>query len=143
MKINGLLLLMLGVWLGMLLGISFLEAPLKFRAPNMTIALGLGIGQLVFSALNKVEMIFSALLLFWLYLNYKSLSTSLIICLMFIIVAIILQSIWLLPILNLRVDKMLQGMETPKTYHHLCYVAIEIVKVALLFLSFIKLYPNE
>ena len=64
MKINGLLLLMLGVWLGMLLGISFMEAPLKFRAPNMTIALGLGIGQLVFSALNKVEINFDPALTF-------------------------------------------------------------------------------
>ena len=31
------------VWLGMVLAISFLEAPLKFRAPGVTIALGLGI----------------------------------------------------------------------------------------------------
>ena len=40
------------VWLGMVLAISFLEAPLKFRAPGITIALGLGIGRLVFRALN-------------------------------------------------------------------------------------------
>jgi uncharacterized membrane-anchored protein len=28
------------VWLGMVLAISFLEAPLKFRAPNVTLAIG-------------------------------------------------------------------------------------------------------
>jgi len=48
-----LVLLILGAWLGMILGISFLEAPLKFQAPNMTLVLGLGVGKLVFSALNK------------------------------------------------------------------------------------------
>jgi hypothetical protein len=32
------------VWLGMVLAISFLEAPLKFRAPGVTLPPGLGIG---------------------------------------------------------------------------------------------------
>jgi hypothetical protein len=31
------------VWLGMVLAISLLETPLKFRAPGITLALGLGI----------------------------------------------------------------------------------------------------
>lgn len=37
------------VWLGMVLAISFLEAPLKFRAPGVTLPIGLGIGRLVFA----------------------------------------------------------------------------------------------
>ena len=45
------------IWLGMVLAISFLEAPLKFRAPEVTIALGLGIGRLVFRALNICEVV--------------------------------------------------------------------------------------
>ena len=47
------------VWLGMVLAISFLEAPLKFRAPNVTLQIGLGIGRLVFRALNTVEVGFA------------------------------------------------------------------------------------
>jgi hypothetical protein len=47
------------VWLGMVLAISFLEAPLKFRAPNVTLAIGLGIGRVVFRALNAVEVVFA------------------------------------------------------------------------------------
>jgi hypothetical protein len=43
------------VWPGMVLAISFLEAPLKLRAPGVTLAIGLGIGRLVFRALNLVE----------------------------------------------------------------------------------------
>jgi hypothetical protein len=45
------------VWLGMVLAISFLEAPLKFRAPGITVPLGLGIGRLVFRALNACELV--------------------------------------------------------------------------------------
>src|SRR3954469_24422250 len=44
------------VWLGMVVAISFLEAPLKFRAPGVTLAVGLGIGRLVFRALNVAEL---------------------------------------------------------------------------------------
>jgi hypothetical protein len=44
-------------WTGMVLAISFLEAPLKFRAPGITIELGVGIGRLVFRALNAVEAV--------------------------------------------------------------------------------------
>jgi hypothetical protein len=50
------------VWLGMVLAISFLEAPLKFRAPGITLPLGLGIGRLIFRALNLAEIGLAALL---------------------------------------------------------------------------------
>jgi hypothetical protein len=50
------------VWLGMVLAISFLETPLKFRAPGVTVQIGLGIGRLVFRALNLVELVLAAVL---------------------------------------------------------------------------------
>ncbi|WP_318279183.1 hypothetical protein [Agrococcus baldri] len=51
------------VWLGLIIGISLIEAPLKFQAPGITIPLGLGIGRLVFGAMNLVEAVLAALLL--------------------------------------------------------------------------------
>ena len=50
------------VWLGMVLSISFLETPLKFRAPGVTIPIGLGIGRLVFRALNAAESMLAVVL---------------------------------------------------------------------------------
>src|SRR5664279_2776675 len=47
----------------MVLAISFLETPLKFRAPGITVPLGLGIGRLVFRALNTVEVVLAAALI--------------------------------------------------------------------------------
>ena len=49
------------VWLGMVLAISFIEAPLKFRAPGVTLQIGLGIGRLVFRALNACELSLAAI----------------------------------------------------------------------------------
>ena len=51
------------LWIGFVCAISFMEAWLKFRAPGVTIPLGLGIGRLVFNALNKVEWIFATAIL--------------------------------------------------------------------------------
>ena len=55
------------LWLGMVLAISFLEAPLKFRAPGVTLALGLGIGRLVFRALNTCEVVLALVVAAGLY----------------------------------------------------------------------------
>ena len=48
------------VWFGAVAAISFMEAPLKFSAPGVTIPLGLGIGQLVFHMLNRIEIFHQA-----------------------------------------------------------------------------------
>ena len=46
------------LWLGFVLAISFMEAPLKFRAPGVSRSQALAVGQVVFRALNLVESIF-------------------------------------------------------------------------------------
>ena len=50
-------------WVGMVVAISFLEVPLKFRAPGVTVRIGLGIGRLVFRGLNTAEAILATVLL--------------------------------------------------------------------------------
>lgn len=143
MRAKLLMLLIVGVWLGMVCGISFLEAPLKFQAPNITTILGLGIGKLVFTALNRVELIFSSITLIWIVLQYKNLNTSLLTLLGTLIILVVIQSFWLLPILNARVDKLLQGLEVVKTNHHFYYIGFEITKVVLLITGFVKIYALE
>src|SRR5262249_13708978 len=49
------------VWIGMVLAISFLEAPLKFRAPGVALPLGLGIGPLGFRARNLPALVLAAM----------------------------------------------------------------------------------
>jgi hypothetical protein len=50
------------IWIGFVCAISFMEAWLKFTAPGITIPLGLGIGRVVFHALNKVEWVLCAII---------------------------------------------------------------------------------
>lgn len=137
------ILLILGIWIGMVLGISFVEAPLKFKAPNITMILGLGIGQLVFSALNKFEIVFSIFAIIWLIIEYKNLNTLTVVVLSIPILFIVLQSLWLFPILNARIDRLMIGEEVAKSYHHFYYIILEVLKVVFLIYSFLNVYHYE
>ncbi|MFZ1495516.1 MAG: hypothetical protein WAS72_00585, partial [Saprospiraceae bacterium] len=85
------------LWIGFVCAISFMEAWLKFKAPGITVQLGLGIGRLVFSALNKVEWILAIAILLNLILS-KNIFSSIYSLLYFIpLILLIIQTIWILP----------------------------------------------
>lgn len=117
-------------WLGMVLGISFLEAPLKFRAPGVTLVVGLGIGRVVFRALNRVEVGALAVLAVAVALGEPSTPTVVLTALLAVLLAV--QLLGLRPRLNVRSDRVLAGEDVPRSREHLVYVACEVVKVGLL-----------
>jgi hypothetical protein len=118
------------IWLGMVLAISFLEAPLKFRAPGVTIAIGLGIGRLVFRALNLAEVVLALVVIASISVAAP---TSLVVALTAIIVTVLaLQLLVVRPRLNRRSDRVLAGEGLPRSSGHLYYVALETTKVVAL-----------
>ncbi|RBQ08802.1 hypothetical protein [Pedobacter miscanthi] len=125
-------------WAGLLAGISFLEAPLKFQAPGITIPLGLGIGQLVFQALNKIEMV---LLVIILACSLPAPLTHIRSILLFTITILLMaDTFWLLPILDERAKQVLSGHAGIKSYHHVLYIMIDVIKfLALIILGFSNL----
>ena len=118
------------VWLGMVLAISFLEAPLKFRAPGITLPLGLGIGRLVFRALNLTEIGLAVLLtLAFLALGPPGLSWALLAAAW---LTIGVQVGVLRPQLDRRAATIVTGRMLPPSRLHLIYIALEGAKVPLL-----------
>jgi len=118
-------------WLGMLGGISFLEAPLKFRAPNITRELALGIGKLVFRALNRVELVLAAVMLTCMIATHLS-TRNIQVPFGAILAILIVQTAWLLPSLSARATSVIAGEEVPKSRLHLVFVVCETVKMLLL-----------
>jgi uncharacterized membrane protein len=53
----------LSVWLGGLVVIDFVEAPAKFRTPEISRNQAIAVGRQVFAAVNRMEVAFGALLL--------------------------------------------------------------------------------
>jgi hypothetical protein len=117
------------VWLGRVLAISFLEAPLKFRAPGVTIPLGLGIGRLVFRALNTVEAVLALVLAVCLVVGDPGAAVFPAVLAIGVLLA---QVLAVRPRLTRRSDAVLAGEDAPRSHAHYVYVGLEVVKVAAL-----------
>lgn len=126
-------------WLGMVLAISFIEAPLKFRAPGVTIPIGLGIGRMVFRALNAVEVVFSVVIIVALVVHHAS--TTVVVAFAVAMAALAIQLIAVRPKLTQRSDAVLAGGSTEsRSRAHYVYVAFELVKIVGLLIAGILLF---
>ncbi|GAB3982703.1 hypothetical protein V1634_25715 [Plantactinospora veratri] len=120
------------VWLGMVLAISFLEAPLKFRAPEVTLRIGLGIGRLVFRALNAVEVVLTVILVVAVIAAGAPTGAAVVVAVAVVVTVLVVQLALVRPRLTRRSDLILAGGEAPRSRGHYAYVALEAVKVAAL-----------
>ncbi|OBF58785.1 hypothetical protein A5787_22830 [Mycobacterium sp. 852002-50816_SCH5313054-b] len=125
------------VWLGMVLAISFLEAPLKFRAPNVTPQIGLGIGRLVFRALNTVEVAFALVIVAIAVAGPTP--PRIAVAFGVAIAALAIQLVAVRPRLTRRSDQVLAGSEGPRSHAHYVYVGFEAVKAVALLVAGILL----
>ena len=123
------------VWLGLLLGVSFFAAPIKFQAPGVNFEALLAVGKVTFTHFIYVErgiyilLAISALVI--LFNNHvDSFATSLIvIC---IGMLLFVQQTFLFPILDERLNLIIQGEHVSKSYHHHAYILSDIAKMIFL-----------
>lgn len=145
-KSNSIAIACVFLWIGFVCAISFLEAWLKFQAPGVTISIGLGIGQLVFGALNKVEW-FLALVIFAIVLSNRQNFKPRDHIYFFVAFGILLiQTMWLLPALDARAVLYINNQPAPPSSLHIYFVAAEVIKVYCLVitgLSFFKKMSND
>ncbi len=120
------------LWIGFVSAISFLEAPLKFQAPGITIPLGLGIGRLVFGTLNKIEWVFVLAILSRFLIKKERVFLFDYVYLLIPVSILVIQTVWLLPALDARAELVLHGKMIGNSYHHFFYAAAEIFKVGSL-----------
>ncbi|QMU26646.1 hypothetical protein [Adhaeribacter radiodurans] len=118
------------LWAGMVAGISFLEAPVKFAAPQVTLAIGLGIGRLVFGWLNKFELLFSLVVMAGLFYNRAPFRIWTPVLLLSAVLFV--QTNWLLPALDARALQIIAGKIPGPSKLHFVYVTLEIFKLGLL-----------
>jgi hypothetical protein len=121
------------VWLGMVLAISFLEAPLKFRAPDVTLPIGLGIGRLVFRALNVCEAVLAAAMLVSVVISPPTTAAG--IAAGVAVIVLLTQVLAVRPALTRRSEATRAGAEVPRSRAHWIYVGLEIVKVIALLVA--------
>lgn len=118
-------------WLGMVLAISFLEAPLKFRAPGITIPLGVGIGRLVFRALNLTESALAIVIAIAMILAPRERAATVVV---YVVLAAVLTvgAAAVRPLMDRTVVAGTVSSGEPRTVLHIAYVVLELAKVVLL-----------
>jgi hypothetical protein len=122
------------IWLGMILAISFLEAPLKFRARGVSIPIGLAIGRLVFRALNLAEISLAAIVIGAFAAGGAPAAAATATA---VAAGLLTGQLALIrPRLNRRSDRVLEGEQLPRSRGHQYYIGCESAKaVALLVLG--------
>ncbi len=125
------------VWLGMVMAISFIEAPLKFRAPGVTLQVGLGVGRLVFRALNGCELLLAAVLAVTCVVGSPPVGVA--VPAAIAVVTLLVQVLLVRPWLSRRSDAVLAGSDAPRSRAHWVYVGLELVKVATLLIAGVQL----
>lgn len=130
------------LWIGFVSAISFLEAWLKFRAPGITLPLGLGIGKLVFSALNKVEWVLAFVIILNIVLQEGKILLFHNVAYFVPVFILLLQTFWLLPVLSVRADLYINNQSVPESNIHLLFIAFEVIKVASLVIFGVGLFKS-
>jgi hypothetical protein len=118
------------IWSGMVLAISFLEAPLKFRAPGVTTAIGVGIGRLVFGALNVAEAALAVIGIVAAVVGgvpFAAATAGAV-----AVGVLVVQVVLIRPRLRVRSDAVIAGADPPRSSLHWWYVGGECVKLAAL-----------
>ncbi len=118
------------IWLGMVLAISFLEAPLKFRAKGLELPVGLAIGRIVFRALNIAEVIWAVVIALCLSIGGPSGPVLVLAAVTAVLLAV--QLLLVRPRLNRRSARVLAGHDAPHSRAHHAYIGLEALKLAAL-----------
>jgi hypothetical protein len=127
------------LWAGVVIGVSFLAAPAKFGALGLSLPVAMEVGRREFGALNLTELVLAVVTLalaayarpervIWLGLGLAA-------------VIVILQWLWLLPVLDARAELIIRG-ETPQPAPwHALYIGAEVLKLlALLVIGWLALW---
>ena len=126
------------LWIGFVCAISFMETPLKFQAPSLTLPVALEIGHLVFHALNALEIGLATAITATTFLTFWPRRIRVLTLLIGVLLAT--QTILLYTVLDTRTLAIIHGLEVPERSFHPYYVALEGVKVVfLLYLTYLQL----
>ena len=118
------------LWAGLVLGVSFVATPVKFLAPSLSLADALAVGRVTFAALQWIEcvVVVALAVLVWITTPRR----RALVLLGAIVAILVCQYVWMLPILDARVQAIVDGQQLPPSFLHWIYTALEFVKVALL-----------
>ena len=119
------------VWIGLLVGLSFIETPLKFLAPDVTVPIALGIGRLVLTAANIAGGVLLVAITLLSVLRPRVRRGAWIVVGGLWLVLLV-QAAVIRPPLNVRTDVILAGGDPGASPLHALYIVADVLLLALL-----------
>ena len=120
------------LWAGILLGVSFLATPAKFGAPSLSLAVAVDVGRSTFAVLNRVEL-GCAVLAAGLLIAGASREAWAWLASGLAVLGLLLETLWLLPTLDARAQVVIDAGTPPASSLHDLYIAVDVVKFMLWF----------
>ena len=117
-------------WAGIVIGVSFVATPAKFLASSLSLAEALDVGRHTFRVLSRLDLSMAIVASALCWFTRAKLPT--ISGLAAIWLVIMVEQLWLLPLLDNRVTMHLAGSAPPMTYHRTLFIGLEAVKVVVL-----------
>ncbi|MEZ5758347.1 MAG: hypothetical protein R3D86_09015 [Emcibacteraceae bacterium] len=127
-----------GIWAGVSLGGALIAAPAKFTVASLTLPVALEVGRAQFHWIGMVEIALCLLLIGSLF-RFKKPQWHWIILPILILVV---QQLFLMPLLNERTDLITAGSAAPPNSIHAIYIVLEVIKclsLALLAIGYFKI----
>ncbi len=118
------------IWLGVLIGVSFLATPVKFMAPSLSLPVALDVGRHTFAVFNKAEWFLSAVFVVAVWAGDRTRLEMSAAALMAVLVFV--ETVWLLPVLDQRVGVIIAGGQPEPSSLHNLYIAFEAAKLLVL-----------
>ena len=120
---------MFAAWAGLVLGVSFLSARAKFRAPSITLPVAMDVGRQTFRVLSRTEMLLAVTAS---AVCAAAPNTLIVVGLVIVWSVIEAERVWLLPVLDLRAGIRMTGRMPHSSHHHALFARLEMVKALLL-----------
>ena len=133
--------LLMALWAGAIIGLSFIATPVKFQAPHLDLPVALEVGRYTFRLFSNVELGFLiAIVIAAVFAPPRRIAFLM---LGAVAVLLLLERWWLLPELDARVSQILAGGAVTLTSSHWIYAVFDICKAALLIGGAISSYTSR
>ncbi|MDR3024943.1 hypothetical protein [Chryseobacterium sp.] len=129
---NPIVLMMLCLMAGVFITVSFLETPIKFQVPGMTLPVALGLGMVMFGISTKIQCVFLILIIAGMLISRKKYTKTDFILIVFLLAILLLEKFWMLPILDDRAQLLSAGKPVLSSEMHNYFIYAESAKAIIL-----------
>ena len=120
------------LWFGVFVTVSFIETPMKFQVPGMTLPIALELGKIMFGISTNIQLVLLGFVLVFLLIGKEKCNWYKVLIYGGILVVVLLQKWWMLPVLDERADLLAVGKSVPPSELHNYFIYSEVLKVFFL-----------